>query len=221
MQASSGVVAKFMNGVYAWMSVGLCVTGIVALLTARAQVYPSGGLMILLVVAQIALVIGISRAISRLSPAAALGLFVLYAALNGLTLSFLFVLYTNASIAGAFLITAGMFGAMSVYGMTTKRDLTGIGGMLMMALVGIIIASVVNMFLHNSTLYWLISYVGVAIFVGLTAYDTQRLKQIAYQTSGDAMAASRLTVLGALTLYLDFINLLVFVLSIMGSRRND
>src|SRR5204862_4161782 len=137
----------------------------------------------------------------------------------GLTLSVIFLVYTQASLYSAFFITAGTFGGMSLYGFVTKRDLTSLGSMLFMALIGLIIASVVNIFWANSTLYWIISYAGVLIFVGLTAYDTQKLKQIAYATANDAAMAARLSINGALMLYLDFINLFLFILRIMGDRR--
>lgn len=218
-QSSSAVLVQFMNGVYAWMCAGLCVTGIAALLVAQSGVQISGGTMIVLFLIELGLVVAISGAVNKLSPAAATGLFMLYAALNGVTLSIIFSMYTSSSISGAFLITAGMFGATSFYGMVTKRDLSGIGGFLLMGLVGIIIASIVNIFMASSMLHWLISYAGVAIFVGLTAYDTQRLREMAYATAGDPRMAARLAVTGSLILYLDFINLLLFILRIMGDKR--
>lgn len=221
VQASSGVVAKFMNGVYAWMCLGLCVTGLIALAVSRAEMYPSRGLVIILFLAELGLVVAISGAVNRISASVATGLFLLYAALNGVTLSFIFAIYDKGSIAGAFMVTAGMFGAMSLYGMTTKRDLTGIGSFMVMALIGLIIASIVNIFFFSSTLYWIITYAGVVIFVALTAYDTQKLKQMAYDTSGNEQAAARMAIVGSLALYLDFINLLLFILRIMGSRRSS
>ena len=169
--------------------------------------------------AQIVLVVVISMAVQRIGATAATALFLLYAALNGLTLAGLFWVYTLSSIAGAFIASAAMFGAMSVYGMFTRTDLSGWGKLLFMGLIGIIIASVVNMFLANSTLSWIVSYAGVAIFVGLTAYDTQRLRQIAYSTAGDGALAARMSVVGALMLYLDFLNLFLFLVQIMGNRR--
>jgi len=147
-------------------------------------------------------------------------LFMLYSALNGLTLSAIFIVYAHATLASAFLITAGMFGAMSVYGYVTKRDLTAMGSLLFMALVGLIIASVVSIFWRNSMLTTIINYAGVLIFVGLTAYDTQKLKQIAIATAGDAAMSARLSINGALQLYLDFLNLFLFLLRILGDRRN-
>ena len=149
----------------------------------------------------------------------ATGLFMLYSALNGLTLSAIFVVYTGASLATTFLVCAGMFAAMSIYGFVTKRDLTTMGSLLFMALIGLLIASVVNIFWANSTLYWIITYAGVLIFVGLTAYDTQNLKMIALQTADNPAMAARLAISGALKLYLDFINLFLFLLRTLGDRR--
>lgn len=219
--SAPGVIANFMNGVYAWMFAGLGLTGVIAMLTARNEQFFQSLLpyMLLLVLAELGLVVAISWAINKISPAAATGMFMLYAALNGLTLSVLFRAYTQASVASAFLITAGMFGAMSFYGMVTKRDLTGIGNMLFMALIGLVIASVVNIFMASSTLYWVISYAGVAIFVGLTAYDTQKLKYYALSTAGDQRMAARMAIVGSLMLYLDFINLLIMILRIFDDRR--
>lgn len=208
--------------IYAWMTAGLLVTGAVAAFTARTPALVNlifGNMLVFwgLFILQIAIVVGLSAAINRLSTAMALGLFILYAALNGLTLSVIFLAYTQASIASTFFITAGMFGALSAFGMITKRDLSQVGSIAFMALIGILLASVVNIFLHSTALGWVISYVGVLIFVALTASDTQKLKRLAEQTSEEGIG--RVAVLGALTLYLDFINLFLFLLRIMG-RRN-
>ncbi|MGL5398915.1 MAG: Bax inhibitor-1/YccA family protein, partial [Plesiomonas shigelloides] len=155
-----------------------------------------------------------------LSGAMATSLFMLYSALTGLTLSSIFIMYTASSIASTFLVTAGMFGAMSLYGYTTKRDLSGFGNMLFMALIGIVLASLVNMWLKSDTLMWVITYIGVVLFVGLTAYDTQKLKMIGEQLSVDDKENFRkYSIVGALTLYLDFINLFLMLLRIMGNRR--
>lgn len=216
---ATGSVAAFMNAVYAWMCVGLGLTGVVALLVANAHVVLTGGALLILFLAELGLVFVISGMINRLSAAAATGLFLLYAALNGVTLSMIFLVYANATIASAFIVTAGMFGATSLFGYVTKKDLSRLGGICFMALIGIILASVVNMFMANTTLYWLITYAGVAVFVGLTAYDTQKIKAIAYQTQGDQNTASKLAIVGSLVLYLDFINLFLFMLRIMGDRR--
>jgi FtsH-binding integral membrane protein len=218
-----GVLVRFFNAVYAWMATGLALTALVAWWVSTRpdlmqQVF-RGPVLIVLFVAEIGLVITISAAVQRISASVATALFLLYSALNGLTLSAIFVIYTHASLSSAFFVTAGTFAAMSVYGMVTKRDLTAMGSFLFMALIGLVIASVVNLFWANPMLYWIISYAGVLIFVGLTAWDTQKLKQIAYATQNDAALAARLSISGALSLYLDFINLFLFILRIMGRRR--
>ncbi|HEX2971979.1 MAG TPA: Bax inhibitor-1/YccA family protein [Tepidisphaeraceae bacterium] len=213
-----------MNSVYAWMCAGLALTAVVAWWVSTqpglAQRIFTGGIFWLIVIAQLALVFTISYAINRISTPAATGLFLLYSALNGLTLSTIFLVYQLNVIAVTFAVTAAMFGAMSLIGFVTKTDLTSLGNFLFMALIGLIIASIVNIFWANSTLYWIVTYAGVAIFLGLTVYDTQRLKQIALQTEGNAALAARLAIVGSLMLYLDFINLFLFLLRIFGSRRD-
>jgi uncharacterized protein len=222
-QAGSPALISFFNAVYGWMAAGLALTAVVAWWVSQhfavvQQVFSTKG-MIILFIAQIALVVVISGAIQRISAAVATILFLAYAALMGLTLSYIFIIYTLSSVAGAFIASAAMFGAMSLWGMVTHRDLSVMGRMLFMALIGLIVASVINIFLANSAMYWLISYAGVVIFAGLTAYDTQRLQQIAYATAGDPAMAARLSISGALILYLDFINLFLLLLRIMGNRR--
>jgi FtsH-binding integral membrane protein len=172
-----------------------------------------------LILAELALVFWISSGIQRMSSNMAIGLFLLYSVLNGMTLSVLLIAYTGASVASTFFITAGMFGAMSVYGYTTKQDLSSWGNLLFMALIGLILASVVNIYLQSSGLYWLINYIGVLVFVGLTAYDTQKIKQIAAQVIVESEEGRKVAILGALTLYLDFINMFIFMLRILGNRR--
>lgn len=221
--AERATVAAFFNVVYAWMAAGLGLTAVVAWwLSTRPDLMQQVfrlPVLIGLFVAQIALVITISAAVNRLSATVATLLFLLYSALSGLTLAGIFLAYTQASLASTFAVTAGTFGAMSVYGMVTQRDLTRLGSMLFMALIGLIIASVVNIFLRSPAMYWIITYAGVLIFVGLTAYDTQRLKQVAVATAHDPRMAARYAVNGALTLYLDFINLFLLLLRVMGDRR--
>jgi uncharacterized protein len=221
--AERSTVAAFFNVVYAWMCAGLALTAVVAWwVSTREDIMQQvfrGPVLIGLIIAQLALVWTISAAVNKLSAAVATALFMLYSALTGLTLSAIVVIYTPSSIFGAFAATAGTFGAMSVYGMVTKRDLTRLGSLLFMALIGLIIASVVNMFWANSTMYWIITYAGVLIFVGLTAYDTQRLKMIAVETAHNPAMAARYAVNGALMLYLDFINLFLMLLRILGDRR--
>ena len=175
--------------------------------------------MILLIILELGLVIGISAGINKLSSTAASGLFFLYSALNGVTLSLVFLVYTQESITTTFLITAGTFGAMSFYGFVTKKDLTSIGNLAFMALIGIIIASIVNMFFASSMLYTIISYGGVLIFVALTAYDTQKLKKMGQKLEAGSETERKTAILGALRLYLDFINLFLFLLRIFGRRR--
>jgi FtsH-binding integral membrane protein len=179
------------------------------------------GLFIGLFVVEIILVGVIASAVNRISAAAATGLFLLYAALNGITLAGIFLVYAPSAIASAFIISAGTFGAMSVYGMLTQRDLTGMGRILFMGLIGVVIASVVSMFWHNSMLQVAINYIGVLVFVGLTAYDTQKLKFIADQTQDNPAMAARMSIVGSLTLYLDFINLFLFILRIMNQGRRN
>jgi FtsH-binding integral membrane protein len=214
---------QFFNSVYAWMASGLALTAVVAWwVSTQPQLMMSlyrGGMIWLLVILQLGLVIALSAAITKINSAVATLMFMVYAALNGLTLAALFVIYTRASLAGAFVVTAGTFGAMSLYGFTTRRDLTQYGSLLLMALIGLIIASVVNIFFASSTLYWLVTYAGVLIFVGLTAYDTQKLLQIADQTAHSPEMSARFAIYGALSLYLDFINLFIYMLRIMGDRR--
>jgi len=220
--ADEMTISQFFNAVYAWMAAGLALTGVVAY-TVASGIFPiplTLGTFFVLVVVQLLLVVSISGAINRIGPAAATALFLLYAALNGVTLSVIFWVYTKSTLTSAFLISASTFGAMSVYGYTTRRDLTRLGSLLFAALLGIVIASVVNMFMHSPMLYWLISYGGVILFIGLTAYDTQKLKLIAVQTAGNPRMASRMAIVGSLQLYLDFINLFLFILRIMGNRRN-
>lgn len=216
-------VGQFFNTVYAWMATGLALTAVVAYYVSTQynvmrSVFQPGVILVLFLV-EIGLVIGLSSAIHKINSSLATVLFLVYSAINGVTLSAIFLIYTKASLISAFAVTAGMFGAMSAYGFVTKRDLTAMGSMLFMALIGLIIASVVNAFWANSTLYWIISYAGVLIFVGLTAYDTQKLRGIAMQTGQDREMSNRMAIYGALTLYLDFINMFILLLRIMGNRR--
>jgi FtsH-binding integral membrane protein len=206
--------------VYAWMGAGLTITSIMALVTLSSPVVLSAitenrlvfyGLMI----GELALVFTLSGAINRLSATTATLLFVAYSALNGVTLSIMALVYTANSIASTFVITAGMFGAMSIYGYMTKRDLTSWGSFLFMGLIGVVIASVVNIFVGSSAVSWVVSAVGVLVFTGLTAYDTWKIKAMAAQGTEGRKPA----ILGALTLYLDFINLFLMLLRFTGNRR--
>jgi FtsH-binding integral membrane protein len=215
------VMLRFFNAVYGWLCVGLAITGAVAWIVATDYpgVVAMGKASLLLFVAEILLVIPIAGAINRINATVATLLFLLFSAINGVSLSIIFLVYAHGLIASAFFIAAGTFGAMSIFGMFTKINLAPIGRFLYMALIGLIIASIVTIFWHNNMLEVAINYVGVFVFVGLTAYDTQRLKAIAVQTQNNPAMASRLAIVGSLALYLDFINLFLFILSLMGDRR--
>lgn len=214
-----------MAKVYLWMFTGLLLTTIVAFFTSTNEailnfVFGTPFVMMGLFVGEIALVIAISAAIMKLSPAKALALFFLYAALNGVTMSMIFLAYTGGTIIMAFGTTATLFGIMSVVGYTTKSDMTKWGPILLMGLVGLIIASVVNMFLASSALDWVITYAGIFLFLALTVYDTKYIKTMTAQlaATGDSQMVSRIGVLGALKLYLDFINLFLFILRLFGRK---
>lgn len=216
---------SFVTKVYKWMGFGLLLTALAAYLAASSETFISmlsQNMMIfyLLIFGELGLVIYLSTRIQKMSAEAAAGSFIVYSILNGLTISLLLLMYTGESIAATFLSTALTFGAMSVYGYFTKRDLTTMGSYLYMALIGLIIASVVNIFWANGTLYWIISYVGILIFVGLTAYDTQKIKKIgATVNMDDTQTSQKLAIIGALALYLDFINLFLMLLRVAGDRR--
>lgn len=213
----------FLTKVFGWMFIGLLISGIVAGLIGSSDsmltnLTESPWLLIGVFVLQIGLVITISAAINRLSPALALGLFFLYAATVGITFALVFELYTAQSIFTTFLITSAMFGGVALWGFVTKRDLSTMGTVLFMALIGLILASVVNLFLANEAIYWITTYAGVAIFAGLTAYDMQKIKGFA-QAGLEGDAEDRAAIMGALALYLDFINLFLYLLRIFGQRR--
>lgn len=209
--------------VYAWMSAGLLTTGAIAMFVASSPVllsliFGTPFVFFGLIIAQLVVVWVLSANVMRLAPPMAMAGFVGYAALNGLTLAAIFLAYTAESIAGTFFVTAGTFGVMSAYGYFTKRDLSGMGNFLFMALIGLILASIVNIFWANSTLYWIITYAGVLIFVALTAYDTQKIKRMIAGVT-DERSETGVAIYGALTLYLDFINMFLFLLRILGNRR--
>ena len=221
-QALAAMTSSVMKRVYVKMTLGLLVTAFTAVYCASTSFInfyiTHSWLMWLLIIAEFGIVIGLSGAIRRMSSAAASALFYLFAVINGMMFSTLFLAYSPTAIATTFFITAGTFGAMSVYGYFTSRDLSRIGSFLFMALIGLIIASLVNIFLHSSGLDWIISIAGVFIFVGLTAWDTQQVKNMA-QLAGPEQAG-RLATLGALTLYLDFINLFLYLLRFFGGSRD-
>jgi len=214
---------QYMLSVYNYMAGGLALTGIVAFLIATSpslQMTIWGSpLRYVAMFAPVAVVLFFSFRIQKMSFAAAQGTYWLYAALMGLSLSFIFLAYTHTSIARVFFITAGTFAATSLYGYTTRRDLTGFGSFLMMGLIGIILASIVNIFLASTALEFAISVIGVLVFVGLTAYDTQKIKEW-YAAADDGATMGKKAIYGALTLYLDFINLFLMLLRLFGTSRN-
>ncbi|MCK5416913.1 MAG: BAX inhibitor (BI)-1/YccA family protein [Desulfobacterales bacterium] len=219
-------VNDFIRRVYNWMAIGLALTGFIAYYVANTPallnlILGNQILFFGLIIAELALVFTISARVHRMKASTATALFVLYAALNGATLSFIFIIYTRSSIASTFFVCAATFIACSIYGWTTKRDLTSMGGFLTMGLIGIIIASLVNLFIRSSAMHMIISYIGVLVFVGLTAYDTQSLKAMAISQPSDvgASAIRKGAILGALKLYLDFINLFLMLLRILGNRN--
>ena len=224
VRSTSGVAA-FLTGVYYWMTFALGLSALCAWAVGTTPaltnlVYKNPLLLTVLIVAELGLVIAVSWGINKMSAATATALFALYAALNGVTLGYIFIVYTIPAITSAFLTTTLTFAVMAIIGSVTKRDLTRLGSILLMALIGLIIASFVNIFLKNSTMGWIITYAGVLIFVGLTAYDAQKVKQMYLTMGGDMETNRKISVLGALTLYLDFVNLFLMLLRIFGGRRH-
>lgn len=213
-----------MRKVYVWMTLALVITGFTAYGVATSPgilqaIYTNQILFWGLIIAEFALVFGVSAAINRLSLTTATLMFILYSVINGALLSYIFLAYTASSLATVFFITAGTFAAMAVIGYTTKTDLSSMGKILFMALIGLIIATLVNIFVKSSGLTLILSYVGVLIFVGLTAWDSQKIKQMLLQAPDAGEGAQKLALLGALTLYLDFINLFIYLLRIFGKRE--
>jgi FtsH-binding integral membrane protein len=220
------LVNDFVRSVYNWMCIGLALTGFIAFYVSGSEtvlqfVFGNRMVFFALILVELGLVFSISGMVNRMSAGTATALFVLYSALNGVTLSFIFLVYARASIVSTFFICSATFLGCSIYGWTTKKDLTSWGGFLMMGLIGIIIASLVNMFIRSSAMSMVVSYIGVIVFVGLTAYDTQKLKNMALtQPAGLESAVIRKgAILGALSLYLDFINLFLMLLRIFGGSR--
>ncbi|MFP4347733.1 MAG: Bax inhibitor-1/YccA family protein [Desulfococcaceae bacterium] len=220
-------VNSFIQSVYNWMGIGLALTGVIAFFVANNPtllrlIAGNPILFFGLIIGELVLVFSLSARVHKMEASTATAMFIVYSILNGLTLSVIFVAYTAASIASTFFICAGTFVACSVYGMTTKRDLTSWGGFLMMGLIGIIIASVVNIFIRSSAMTMIVSYIGVLVFVGLTAYDTQKLKHMALTQPEDVEAGvvRKGAIMGALSLYLDFINLFLMLLRIFGGGRD-
>ncbi len=221
------LVNEFIRSVYNWMAIGLGLTGLMAYYVSNSEslmklIFGNQLLFFGLIIGELVLVFSLAGRAHKMQASTATGLFILYAALNGVTLSAIFLIYTRSSITSTFFICAATFVACSIYGMTTKRDLTSLGGFLTMGLIGIIIASVVNLFIRSSGMSMVITYIGVLVFVGLTAYDTQKLKNMALsQPEGlEAAVVRKGAILGALSLYLDFINLFLMLLRILGSNRS-
>ena len=216
-------VTAFLSKVYGWMFLGLLVTAGTAVVVASSPalietLILNRGLFWIMVLAQLGLVLYLSVRVEKMAPATAAILFLVYSALVGVTSSTIFLIYTGASIVSAFVMAAGMFGAMALFGSFTKRSLAGVGQFMFMGLIGIIIASIVNIFWFNDALNFVISVIGVLVFTGLTAWDAQRLKQMAVSLPDGRVGSY--AVVGALSLYLDFINLFFFILRLMGGRRD-
>ncbi len=232
-QVSTEASTIFLAKVFNWMAIGLGLTGVVAFLTMNSQTalqvlftvqdgYAKPNMLLYgLLIAELGLVFYLSARVQKISAQAATGIFLGYSALNGVTLSTILLYYTASSVTATFFVTAGMFGAMAVYGFVTKKDLSSWGSFLFMGLIGIIIASVVNMFLGSSMMSWIISGIGVIIFTGLTAYDVQQITRMGEQgiMNGGESAIRKGAIMGALKLYLDFINLFLRLLRFMGDRR--
>ena len=219
--AAAERVSAFLWKVYAWMAIGLGLTAVVAYLVSSSpdllRTLVLNRLVFFgLIIAELGLVFFISARATQLAPPTAAGLFALYSALNGVTLSVILIAYTGESVTSTFVVTAGMFGALALFGSSTRRSLAGVGQFMMMGLIGLILASLVGLFWHNDGLQFLISVVGVIVFTGLTAYDAQRLKQMALQLPGGQLAGY--AIVGALSLYLDFINLFLMLLRLTGRR---
>ena len=217
------MVSKVMRKTFGWMTMCLLITALTAMGVVNSGLFyqiASSGAMWLLIIAELVLVFVLSARINKMSVTTATIMLIVYSALNGATLSFIFLAYSLGSIAKTFFITTGMFGVMALVGATTKRDLSKMGSILFMALIGLIIASLVNIFLHSSGLDWIISLIGVVLFTALTAYDVQRVKRLATESDiYDDTQVGRLAVISALSLYLDFINLFLYLLRFFG--RND
>ena len=216
--------AAFMTQVYGWMSVALLITASVAIWTASSETMLNlifGNRLVFygLIIGELLLVMSLSAMVNRVSATTATALFIGYSALNGLTMACIFLIYTGSSIASTFFVTAGTFGAMSAYGYFTKTDLTRWGNLLFMALIGLILASIVNIFLQNSVVYWITSFAGVLIFTGLTAYDTQKIKEMNVIGNAGTDEDRKEAIMGALRLYLDFINLFLYLLRFLGNRK--
>ncbi len=220
----SAAFPVLMRKVYLWMTLALAITGFTAYYVAHSEtllmaIFTNQIVFWMLIIAELGLVIGLSAAINRLSLTMATLMFVLYSVVNGATMSFIFLAYTASSITNVFLITAGTFAAMALFGYFTKTDLTSLGKYLMMGLIGIIIATIVNIFTKSSGLTIILNYLGVLVFVGLTAYDAQKIKQMLLTAPDASEDSQKIALLGALSLYLDFINLFIYLLRLFGKRE--
>lgn len=217
-------VSVVLKEVYLWMTAALIISGFSAVVTVQLPsllsfLYSSPYILLGLFGAELLLVVVLTASLSSISFQTASLLYILYSVINGVTMSSILLLYTKESIAGTFFITAGTFAAMSLYGYTTQKDLSTVGNLCFMGLIGLIIASIVNLFMGSSTLYWIVTYVGVLVFVGLTAWDTQKIKAMCTDLEPDTELTKKVALMGALQLYLDFINLFLYLLRIFGKRK--
>ena len=222
---SDSVVATLMRNVYIWMTLALVITGLTAMVTAKSEalmtfIFTNNWALIALMILQLGLVFYFSARLNRMSFSTATAVFILYSAITGLTFSSIFVVFSMSSIATTFFITAGMFAAMALVGSFTKKDLSGIGKFALMALIGLIIAGIVNMFLRNAMMDFIVSGIGVLVFAGLTAYDSQKIRQMLQMQSEINESTQKLALLGSLSLYLDFINIFLYLLRFFGSSRD-
>ena len=224
-QQELAIQRTFMARVFGWMTIGLLATALTALVFAgtpalQNAVFGNRGIAIGMLLFYVIVGLGFGFIVRSIPSPVAMTLFIVYSILTGVVFSTLFHVYTSASIYGTFFITSGMFGTMALIGYTTKHDLTSMGSLLFMALIGLVIASIVNMFIANSALYWLISFAGVVIFTGLTAYDVQKIKQAYASGEFGSRAFNNSAIFGAFILYLDFINLFLYLLRFLGNRRD-
>jgi FtsH-binding integral membrane protein len=223
-QQELAIQKTFMARVYGWMTVGLLTTALTSLMMASSPAMMKAifgsNLMWVVIIAWFVLGLGFGAIVRRVPAPVAAALFIVYSIVTGVALSVVLLVYTASSVGATFLVTAGMFGAMSAWGLVTKRDLTGLGHFMIMGLIGLIIAMIVNLFMQSTMLEWLISFIGVIVFTGLTAYDTQKIKQSYAQGEFGTSAFQKTALFGAFVLYLDFINLFLYMLQFMGDRRN-
>ena len=222
---SDSVVATLMRNVYIWMTLALVITGLTAMVTAKSEalmtfIFTNNWAIIALMILQLGLVFYFSARLNRMSFSTATAVFILYSAITGLTFSSIFVVFSMSSIATTFFITAGMFAAMALVGSFTKKDLSGMGKFALMALIGLIIAGIVNMFLRNAMMDFIVSGIGVLVFAGLTAYDSQKIRQMLQMQSEINESTQKLALFGSLSLYLDFINIFLYLLRFFGSSRD-